>query len=334
MLSYNSKKLLKQFLPKIINTIPKAENVQLYVVDNASVDQTWEYLDEYFPEVNKIRLDVNKGFTNGYVASLSKIKADYYVLISSDIEVEGNWLLAPIEIMENDRSVAAVQPKIKSYHNRELFEYAGAAGGFIDYLGLPFCRGRLINHLEEDLGQYDSEIEIFWASGACMFLRADLYHQAGGLDNSFFAHMEEIDLCWRLKNMGYKIKYCPSSTVYHMGGFIISYGSPLKVFRNHRNNLIMLIKNMPAQQLLWKLPLRIVLDWLIFFKMLLEGQLKASVGIPKAHWQLIIYAPQWVESRATVQKLVSEPNTTGMYKFSIIWKVLIKGVKKFSNLIP
>lgn len=319
-------------MPQIIRTTPQHSNYEIVVVDNASVDDTWSFLDANFPEIRKIRLEVNKGFTNGYVESLAQIKADYYVLISSDIEVEGDWATRPIEIMEQDRSVAAVQPKIKSYDRRSLFEYAGAAGGFIDFLGYPFCRGRLIDHLEEDKGQYDSEIEIFWASGACLFIRADLYHQSGGLDNDFYAHMEEIDLCWRLKNMGYKIMYTPKSVVYHMGGFIISYGSPLKVFRNHRNNLIMLIKNMRGMELIWKIPIRIILDWMTFLKMLIEGEFKASTGVLKAHLQLIFYAPKWIASRMKVQKLVNNPNRFGVYKGSMVWQVIVKKCRRFDQL--
>lgn len=332
-MSYNSKKLLKDFLPKIIATTPKSEEYEIWVVDNASVDNTWEYLDEEFPSVKKLRLEINRGFTNGYVQSLAQIQAKYYVLISSDIEVEGNWLLPPIEIMEQNPEFAAIQPKIKSFHQKELFEYAGGAGGFIDYLGYPFCRGRLINHLEEDKGQYDNNIETFWASGACMFINASLYHKARGLDNDFYAHMEEIDLCWRLKNMGYKIGYCHQSVVYHMGGFIITYGSPQKVFRNHRNNLLMLTKNLPFGQLIWKIPVRIALDALTFYKMVFDGEWKPATGIFKAHWEYFIYLPKWFAKRREVQKLfVKNQDRYGIFSNSIIKKVMLNGIKKFSDL--
>lgn len=323
---------MKQFLPKILATKPQTDEVKVWVVDNASEDNTWEFLSDHFPQVNKIRLEVNKGFTNGYVASLSQIEADYYVLISSDIEVEGDWVSRPIEMMKEDPRIAAVQPKVMSFDRRDHFEYAGGAGGYIDHLGYPFCRGRLINHLEVDEGQYDNETEVFWGSGACLFIRADLYHKAGGFDNDFYAHMEEIDLCWRLKTMGYKIGFCPTSKVYHMGGFIISYGSPGKVFRNHRNNLIMLLKNMKGTELLWKLPLRFVMDWATFAKMVLDGEGKAATGVLKAHWQFLLYFPKWFAKRVQVRRLRNNPNLFGIYPKSIVWQVLVKGVKKYSSL--
>ena len=320
-------------MPLIINSTPNSPDYEIWVVDNASVDNTWEFLNDNFPEVKKLRLKVNKGFTNGYVESLAQINAKYYVLISSDIEVEGNWLLPPIEMMEKNPEFAAIQPKIKSYNKKELFEYAGASGGFIDYLGYPFCRGRLINHLEEDKGQYEEPIETFWASGACLFINAELYHKAGGLDNDFYAHMEEIDLCWRLKNMGYKIGVCPKSVVYHMGGFIITYGSPLKVFRNHRNNLIMLLKNMSFSEIIWKIPLRIALDALTFYKMVFDGEIKPATGIIKAHWEFFIYLPKWFAKRQKTRKLFAKlPNKYGIMQKSIVAEVMLKGKTKFNEL--
>lgn len=333
MLSYNSKSLLQNFLPLIIQTTPTDADYQIWVVDNASTDGTWDFLEEHFPKINKLKLRINKGFTNGYVESLSQIQAKYYVLISSDIEVEGNWLLPPIEIMEKNPEFAAIQPKIKSYHQKNSFEYAGAAGGFIDFLGYPFCRGRLVNAVEEDLQQYNTAIETFWASGACMFINAELYHKSGGLDNDFYAHMEEIDLCWRLKNMGYKIGFSPDSVVYHMGGFIISYGSKQKVFRNHRNNLIMLFKNLSFWQLIWVIPFRLVLDGVTFFKMVLDGQLKAALGIIPAHWQFFLQIGKWYKKRQAAKKLWSStPNKYGIINLSLVYQFFIKGKRKFTQL--
>lgn len=332
LLSYNSLPLLKQFLPLIVETTQHNENYEVIVVDNASTDETPQFLQSEFPTTRTITLPVNKGFTNGYVESLAQIKADYYVLISSDIEVSPNWVDPIIELMESDSTIAACMPKVKYYHKKNEFEYAGAAGGYIDFLGYPFCRGRLINQVELDEGQYDTTQEVFWATGATMFLRADLYHKAGGLDNTFFAHMEEIDLCWRLKNMGYKIMVEPKSTIYHMGGYIINYGSPAKVFRNHRNNLIMLFKNLPASQLIWKLPVRWALDILVFAKMIIDGQFGAAGAVLKAHFEFVVKLPTWLQSRKQAQQLIANPNTFGIYNKSLIWQFFVKGKTKFSQL--
>lgn len=332
LLSYNSLPLVKQFLPLIIEHTPKSSEYEIFLIDNASIDGTYEYVQQHFKNVKLIRHEVNKGFTNGYVAALSQIEAKYYVLISSDIEVCENYCNTPISLMESDESIAAVQPKIRSFNEREKFEYAGAAGGYIDTLGYPFCRGRLINQVEIDNGQYDKTAEVFWASGACLFIRADAYHKSGGLDNDFFAHMEEIDLCWRLKNMGYKIMFEPSSQIYHMGGYIITYGSPQKVYRNHRNNLIMLLKNMAFFELIWKIPLRFALDALTFYKMLADGEGKAAVGIIKAHWEFLFYFPKWWKKRQIVNKIIKRRSQKGVFPKSMVWQFMVKKKTKFSKL--
>ena len=332
LLSYNSLELVKKFLPLIVETIPNSPDYQVVLVDNASVDDTYNYVAEQHPDVRLIQLQINKGFTNGYVESLSQIDAEYYVLISSDIEVSPNWCEPIIQYMDEHPDVAVCGPKIMSYDRREEFEYAGAAGGFIDHLGYPFCRGRMITDVEKDEGQYDNIQETFWASGACMLIRAELYHEAGGLDNDFYAHMEEIDLCWRLKNMGHKVMFYPHSKVYHMGGFIIQYGSPGKVFRNHRNNLIMLLKNLPPYRSLWLISLRFVLDFVALLKMYADGQFKASTGINKAHFQFLIHLPKWLKKRREVRKLVKNPNTFGIYPKSLIVAYFLRGKRKFSEL--
>ncbi len=331
LLSYNSKKLLEQFLPKIIEHTPKNDDFQIVLVDNASEDGTLNFVQSSFPNVRTIRLEVNKGFTNGYCESLPQIDAEYFVLISSDVEVGPNWCGPIIDYMDRNPRVAACGPKIMSYDDRNLFEYAGAAGGYMDHLGYPFCRGRIIDQLERDEGQYDSTQEVFWTSGACMFVRAKLYFEAGGLDNDFYAHMEEIDLCWRLKNMGYSIAHFHESRVYHMGGFIIKYGSPAKVFRNHRNNLIMLFKNLPFGQMIWKIPLRMFMDLATLFKMYVDGEFKASTGINKAHYQFFRYMGRWMKGRKAAQKLRSNPNATGIYGGSLVWNYFVKGKRKFSE---
>lgn len=332
LLSYNSLTLVKDLLPKIIEHTPKSSDYQIVVVDNGSSDGTLDYLKTNFADIKTIRIEINRGFTNGYVESLAQINAQYYCLISSDIEVTPNFVEPMIELMDSDKDIAAVQPKIMSFDRRDEFEYAGGAGGFIDHLGYPFCRGRLVNEVEKDLGQYDNIQEIFWASGACLFIRADLYHKAGGLDNDYFAHMEEIDLCWRLKNMGYKIMFNPNSTVYHMGGFIIKYGSPGKVFRNHRNNLIMLLKNLPPYEAAWKIPVRFWMDLLTIFKMAMDGNFKTIPAVSRAHIQFLLHLPKWLGKRKEAKKLWNNQNLRGMYPKSMVIQFFAKGKKKFGDL--
>jgi GT2 family glycosyltransferase len=331
LLSYNSLELLKKFLPIIQANTPKSDDYQIVVVDNASTDNTWEFLGEQ-EDIRRIRIEVNKGFTNGYVESLSQIDAEYYCLISSDIEVSENWCAPIVNYMDAHPNVAACGPKIMSYDRRDEFEYAGAAGGFIDYLGYPFCRGRLVNVAEKDEGQYQDAREVFWVSGACMFVREETYHKAGGLDNNFFAHMEEIDLCWRFKLMGHEVHIYPESKVFHMGGFIIKYGSSAKVYQNHRNNLVMLLKNLPFEQLIWKIPLRMCMDVLTLLKMYFDGEFKASTGINRAHYHFLLYFRRWWKSRGDAQKLKTNPNLRGIYPKSLVWKFFVQKKTHFSDL--
>ncbi|MBN4081665.1 glycosyltransferase family 2 protein, partial [bacterium AH-315-C07] len=252
--------------------------------------------------------------------------------ISSDVEASGNWIKPIIDLMDNDKSIAACQPKVKSYENRELFEYSGSAGGYIDTLGYPFCRGRMFFTLEEDHNQYDDTREVFWATGGCLFVRSELYHKAGGLDFDFYAHMEEIDLCWRLKNMGYKIYVCPESEVYHLGGHIISYGSPTKIFRNYRNGLILMLKNMTTRELLWKLPIRLFLDKVSAYKALFSGNMVEFRNIAKAHYHFLRYFGKWNKKRREAQALATNPNRFGIYNGSVVYQYFAKGKKKFSDL--
>ena len=330
MISYNGKELLEKFIPPILNT--DYDDFELYVIDNASTDGTQEFLKHKFPKVKIIRLEVNKGFTNGYVEGLKHIHNKFYVLISSDIEVTGNWIKPIITLMENDNKIASCQPKVKSYNDKKLFEYSGSAGGYIDKLGYPFCRGRIFNILEEDHGQYDDTREVFWGTGGCLFIHSELYKKAGGLDNDFYAHMEEIDLCWRLKNMGYKIYSCPESVVYHVGGHIIQYGSPVKIYHNFRNSLLMNLKNMSTTELLWKFPLRILLDKIYAYKCLLTGNLKEFKCIARAHFNIFSNWNKWLKKRKEVQKMITIRNKVGIYKGSIVYDFYIKGIKYFQEL--
>lgn len=330
LLSYNSRNYLEQFLPKLIQFTPS--EYEIVVVNNGSTDDTEDYLSNNFPAVRTIKIENNKGFTNGYVESLNQIDAKYYCLISSDIEVTQNWVKPVIELMEKDETIAACQPKIKSWHRRNEFEYAGACGGYIDKYGYLFCRGRLFYSVEEDKGQYNNNSEIFWASGACFFVRADLYHISGGLDDDFFAHMEEVDLCWRFRNMGYKIMCVPSSEVYHVGGSIISYGSASKTYRNYRNNLILLTKNLPLTELIWKLPYRMILDGIAFFHLLSTGEAKLAFTIIKSHFHFYGRFFHWISSRKKVRKLAIKNSKNALYPGSIVWKYFINKIRKFSQL--
>jgi hypothetical protein len=330
VISYNGAELLRKFIPPILNA--EYDDFELYVIDNASTDDTAELLARDFPAVNVISIPVNKGFTNGYVEGLAQIDHEYYVLVSSDIEVSPDWIRPVIDLMDADSSIAACQPKIKLYDNKVMFEYSGSAGGYLDSLGYPFCRGRMFFTMEEDTGQYDDTREVFWASGGCLFVRSELYHRAGGLDNDFYAHMEEIDLCWRLKNMGYKIMVCPRSVVYHVGGHIIAYGSPLKIYRNFRNSLIADLKNMRTSELLWKIPSRMTLDLVYELKALLSGNFTEYINIAKAHLHFLMYFPKWWKKRREAQRLVSNPNRAGMYHGSVVFAYFIRQKKKFSDL--
>ncbi len=324
--------LVKNFLPKIVNTVPQRTDIEVYVVDNASTDDTSSYVRENFPEVKLIRFDKNVGFTGGYLKSLAQIEAKNYVLISSDIEVTEGWFEPAVELLDSSNDIACVQPKIMSFDRRKEFEYAGAAGGYIDTFGYPFCKGRLINALEQDKGQYDEVSEIFWASGACLFIKSDAWKIAQGFDKDFFAHMEEIDLCWRLKGMGYRIMYQPKSKIFHMGGFVIKYGSPQKIFRNHRNNLLMLIKNLPTFQLIWKTPIRLLLDHAAALSMLKEKNPEGAIQVFKAHLDILTHLGFWLKKRKEVQNSKTKVNNRGIYPKSMIFSFFLKGKKKFSDL--
>ncbi len=330
ILSYNGRKWHELFLPLIVAEASSGYDV--IVADNASTDDTYTYLQEHFPSVKLVRIAVNKGFANGYYEALKQIQAKYYLLLSADFEVTQNWFPPLLQAMQRYEGLAACQPKIRYWKQRELFEYAGAAGGFKDPYGYLFCRGRVFNDLEHDEGQYDDDIETFWASGGCLMLRADLYHQLGGLDPDLYAHMEEVDLCWRLKNLGYKIGAIGGSTVYHVGGSVISYGSPQKLFYNFRNSLILLLKNEKANRLLWLLPVRLVLDGIAGLQMMAKGQFRETFTIIRAHFSFYGSLGKWLRKRSACQKQISVRNEEGVYPRSIIWQYFALGRKTFSRL--
>jgi hypothetical protein len=327
ILNYNGERFLEKFLPTVMaNCNPK--EVEIVVADNASTDNSLDLMHDCFPDIRVIENGSNYGFSTGYNLALQQVEAQYYVLLNSDIEVTPGWIEPVIKLMDSDPQIAACQPKILSYYHREDFEYAGACGGFIDKYGYPFCRGRMFQHLEEDKGQYDTPMEVFWATGACMFVRADLYHQIGGLDDSFFAHMEEIDLCWRLKNAGYKVFCCPQSVVYHIGGGTLPKNSPRKTYLNFRNNLSVLVKNLPDGHVKRIILYRIFLDWVAALKFLVEGCHKDSRMVFKAHWDFYRRLKPLREKR----KQSVRHKVSCVYWKNIVVQSILLGKKKFSEL--
>ncbi len=333
LLCYNNKDLVQAYLPIIKATIPQHKDYHIAVVNNAGNDGTDTWVEENYPEVQLVQIAINKGFTNGYVESLPEVKAKNYVLISADVEPAENWLLPALDLLESDDSIAAVQPKVMSWDKKDTFEYAGGAGGYIDYLGYPFCRGRLVDSLETDQGQFDDVRPIFWASGCCLFIKSEAWEKSGGFDNDFFAHMEEIDLCWRLRQMGYEILFEPKSVVYHMGGSVIKYGSPAKTFQNFRNNGVLLIKNLPLSTLLWLIPLRVLLDWAAMLNMFKNGDFKIGWAVIRAQWSLFSRFGFWCKKRKTVSKLrTRSANDFGVMQKSLVWAFFAKGNRTFSQL--
>lgn len=329
ILNWNGKHYLQRFLPSVLAST--YTDYKVIVADNASTDDSIQWLREKYPQVERITLQQNFGFAKGYNEALKQVTADYCVLLNSDVEVQPGWIEPVIELMENDVSIGACQPKILMESNRSLFEYAGAAGGWIDALGYPFARGRIFDVCEKDSGQYDNSERIFWASGAAMFVRSAAYHECGGLDDYFFAHMEEIDLCWRMQLAGYHVMVCPASVVYHVGGGTLPKGNKRKVYLNFRNNLLMLAKNMPLQQLLWKFPLRIALDAITAWKSLLSGDVQYFTAVFRAHMGFVRW---WFVARKPGAKPVNRKiPLDGYTKRSVIWAYFVRGKRKFSEII-
>jgi GT2 family glycosyltransferase len=328
ILNWNGREFLRKFLPSVISY--SKDIAEIIVADNASTDSSIEFLQDNFPEVRIIQNLTNGGFAKGYNDALSQVDADYYVLLNSDIEVTENWIEPVIELMEKDPLVGACQPKLRSYHYPESFEYAGAAGGFIDMYGYPFCRGRGFMHLEEDHGQYDDNREIFWATGACLFVKAKLYHQFGGLDNDFFAHMEEIDFCWRLKNSGYKVMYCAKSVVFHVGGGTLPKKSSHKTYLNFRNNLSLLYKNLPANLMFPVFMMRFPLDGLAAFKFLFDGGFGDFYAVLRAHY----YFYRNISSLRRKRRAVHQHQVSCIYYGHLLVDYYLKKKQVFAELDP
>ncbi len=289
ILNWNGKHWLEKFLP---NVIQHSNNYDIYVIDNGSDDDSIFFLKENFPNVKIVKNAKNNGFASGYNEGLKKIDADIYCLLNSDVEVTENWVTPILKLFEKDAKIAAVQPKILSYQHKNLFEFAGAAGGFIDNLGYPYCRGRVFDVLEEDKGQYNDECEIFWASGCAFFVRSKDFWEQGGFDERFFAHQEEIDLCWRLKNSGKKIFYTSKSTVYHVGGGTLSKQNPQKTYLNFRNNLSMMLKNLPFPKLIWLIFFRLCLDGIAGIRFGLKDGFPHLWAVVRSHFGFYAQAPE------------------------------------------
>ncbi len=327
VLNWNGKAWLEKFLA---NLVKHSQESTVFVADNASTDDSVDFVKSNFPSVKIIINASNGGYAKGYNDALKQIDAEYFVLINSDIEVTEDWLSPIIDLMDSDKKIAACQPKLLDYKKRNTFEYAGASGGFIDNLGYPFCRGRIFDDIEEDKGQYNDAIEVFWATGACLFVRSSHYNEVGSLDEDFFAHQEEIDLCWRLKNKGYKIMVQPKSVVYHVGGGTLNAGSPFKTHLNFRNNLFMLFKNLPTFSLFTTIPTRLLLDGVAALTFLNKPKgLKHVLAIAKAHFTFYFEIPKLIAKR---QKINQKNNLIGKVDWSILLRNKIKGIKRFSDL--
>ena len=330
ILNYNGKKHLQTFLPSVIS---HSLSYPIYIADNGSTDDSILFLKAYFPEVNLISFPQNSGFSTGYNLALKQIEAEYYVLLNSDVEISAGWVEPILELMENDNKIGACQPKIKSYINRDYFEYAGAAGGYVDKYGFPFCRGRIFTTVEIDTGQYDDIKEIFWASGACMFVRADIFHQLDGLDDDFFAHMEEIDLCWRMQNNGFKIMYCGYSTVYHLGGGTLPKTHPKKTFLNFRNGILLLYKNLPSQKIFTTLFIRLSLDGVAAIKFLFSETVNDFFAVLKAHFSFYWDIIKWTRNRRKARKSIKEDNAYKLFPKSIVKEYFWNKNKTYKQLI-
>jgi hypothetical protein len=330
ILNWNGRHFLEQFLPSVLSTT--YGNYKIVVADNASTDDSVAFLNKNFPQVELIVLSQNFGFAKGYNEALQYVESDYYVLLNSDVEVTLNWLQPIIELLESDEKKAACQPKILSYHDKHMFEYAGAAGGWMDAYGYPFARGRVFEVYEEDKGQYDTTQEIFWATGAAMIIKSKVYRQLKGFDEYFFAHMEEIDLCWRIQLAGFKVFCCPASIVYHVGGGTLPKGASRKTFLNFRNNQIMLAKNLPWTEKWWKIPFRQALDQVAGLKSLLAGDGGYFWAIVKAHLAFV-YWIFFIKKDKPPFKKVPLKNLRGIYNGNLVWKYFLQKKKLFSEIV-
>jgi GT2 family glycosyltransferase len=329
ILNYNGKKFLEQFLP---TAIAHSQGAVIVVADNGSSDDSVDFIRSSFPSVQLITIQRNLGFCGGYNFALKQVSATYYVLLNSDVEVTNGWLHPIVSLFNRNPTIAAIQPKILSFRQKTCFEYAGAAGGYLDALGYPFCRGRIFDKLEEDHGQFNDTVPIFWATGACHFVRSTVFHEMGGLDEDYFAHMEEIDFCWRLKRAGYHIYYEGGSTVYHVGGGTLSSASPKKTYLNFRNGMSLIFKHLPTSQLIWKLPLRVLLDWAAAVKFLLQPSPKDFLAVLKAQFDFFKNVHIEIRKRRGLARKLNNFNVTQIYPKWLVVDYFLLGKSKFNEL--
>jgi len=326
ILNWNGKSLLEKFLPSVVKY--SKDDAEIYVADNNSTDDSISFLKQYYPEVKIVQNKKNGGYAKGYNDALQHVDADIYALVNSDIEVSSGWLIPVIEQFKNNQNTVVVQPKLLDYKDKSKFEYAGAAGGFVDFMGYPYCKGRIFMELEKDQKQYDDSYDIFWATGACFFIRSEIYHQLKGFDEDYFAHQEEIDLCWRIQNEGYKIKYVGASTVYHVGGATLKESNPHKTFLNFRNSLFTIAKNVPKRFVFFVVFFRLILDGIAGVKFIFELRPVHTWSIIKAHFSFYINLPKMLKKR----KFISFKQTKYFYTFSIVWQHFILRKNKFSEI--
>lgn len=331
ILNWNGAKLMEEFLPSVVDYSP-AELAEVIVADNGSTDASVDMLKEKFPSIRIIQLDKNYGFAEGYNQALKQIDNEYTVLLNSDVEVTPGWLDAPLAAMEADSAIVAAQPKIRAQRNKDYFEYAGAAGGYMDIYGYPYCRGRLLHVVEKDEGQYDTPADILWATGACLFIRTAIYKEVGGLDAGFFAHQEEIDMCWRLRSRGYRLVCTPQSVVYHVGGATLQVESPRKTFLNFRNNLLMLYKNLPEKDLKHVMRARFWLDYIAATKFLLCGHVQNAKAVYEARKAFFDMKPEYAEKRRENLAKTTLDTIPELMRSSLIIGFYLKGKKKFADI--
>ena len=331
IVNYNVKHFLEQCLYSVQKACTKID-AEIIVADNASTDSSLQVMKDYFPAIQTIVLDRNYGFAGGYNKALEQVDADYYVLLNSDVEVTDNWLSPMLNFMNENENVAACQPKIRSYYNRTSFEHAGASGGFIDQYGFPFCRGRVFGVVEEDKGQYDDYIDVFWATGACLMVRSKVFWKVGGLDSEFFAHMEEIDLCWRLKSRGYRVVCVPGSIVYHIGGGTLHVDSPHKIYLNFRNNLLLLYKNLPTDLLRRTMFWRRIFDYSAAFQFILTGKFQNAKSVFRARSDYKKMLPDFLEKRNENILYSTNLNIAEIYLDSIVFSYFLKNKRTYNSL--
>ena len=330
ILNWNGADMLSRFLPSVVANSPEADVI---VADNGSTDSSLELLRAEFPEVGIIALDRNYGFAEGYNRAIAEAQTPYTVLLNSDVEVTPHWLEPLISFMNDNPNAAACQPKLRDYKNKAMFEYAGACGGFIDGLGYPYCRGRVMSVVEKDEGQYDgAPAPVFWATGAALLVRTSVYNEVGGLDERFFAHQEEIDLCWRLKSRGYGVYCVPESVVYHVGGATLSKSNPRKTFLNFRNNLLMLYKNLPDRRLRAVMAYRFLLDYIAAFQMLLSGRPADFRAVVKARSEYSHIKHEFDEKRRKNLEAATVANIAEQKPRSLLWQYYVKRVRRFCDI--